>query len=432
MLSIRAGLACLIALFGASLPSAAQTPPPPPPSQQQPPQEPTTTVVGADGRMVSLIFLRADAENVTRRIYDALLDREPSAQEHDESVAELQRGRLPQQLAVIVQTSEFTARVGGLAVGEVLNQIFRGMLDRAPTAAETKTYLPQVQAKQYVPAMLKLVTSDSFRKQVAQDRALSGTAAATKPATPSPAVPERPGAKPGMTAPNPAPATAPPATSVAVPPPPPVPVVPTGSATEPPGVPDPARAPDPARPPPRPAPFPTARDSPVSVPPATRPALTPEWTQILDCQANVVEQLRSNPPRHVQVRFDAPEISASTVRGTATDMLDDGRRLKYTCTGGGATFAYFDGRPRRASADTDFSNDAVKACHVAVISTLKRDRRGGPVSFETAGMMPTDSVLFVRGAGEDASNPGQPQPFTYQCQWNGAAIVGATFTLVSR
>jgi hypothetical protein len=381
--------------------------------------------------MVSLIFLRADAVNVTRRIYDALLDREPSAQEHDESVAELQRGRLPQQLAVIVQTSEFTGRVGGLAAGEVLDQIFLGMLDRAPAAAETKTYLPQVQAKQYVPAMLKLVTSDSFRKQVAQDRALSGTAA-PKPGTPTPAVPERLGAKPGMTAPNPTPATAPPGTSVAVPPPPPVPVLPTGSAAEPPRVPEPARVPEAARPPPRPAPFPTARDSTVSVPPATRPALTPEWTQILDCQANVVDQLRSNPPRHVQVRFDAPEISASTVRGTATDMLDDGRRLKYTCTGGGATFAYFDGRPKRASADTDFSNDAVKACHVAVISVLKRDRRGGPVSFETAGMMPTDSVLFVRGAGEDASKPGQPQPFTYQCQWNGAAIVGATFTLVSR
>lgn len=427
MLSIRAGLACLVVAVGATS-SAAQTPPPPPPSQQPPPQEPTTTVVGADGRMVSLIFLRADAENVTRRIYDALLDREPRAPEHDEWVAELQRGRLPQQLAVIVQTSEFTGRVGGLAAGEVLNQIFRGMLDRAPTAAETKTYLPQVQTKQYVPAMLKLVTSDGFRKQVAQDRALSGPPA-TKPGTPSPAVPERPGAKPGMAAPTPA--TAPPATSVAVPPPPPVPVLPTGSAAEPARVPEPAKVPEPARPAPRPAPFPTARDSTVSVPPATRPALTPEWTQILDCQANVVDQLRSNPPRHVQVRFDAPEISASTVRGTATDMLDD-RRLKYTCTGGGATFAYFDGRPRRASADTDFSNDAVKACHGAVISALKRDRRGGPVSFETAGMMPTDSVLFVRGAGEDASSPGQPQPFTYQCQWNGAAIVGATFTLVSR
>ena len=107
MLSIRAGLACLIALLGASLPSAAQTPPPPqpPPSQQQPPQQPTTTVVGADGRMVSLIFLRADAENVTRRIYDALLDREPSAQEYDESVAELQRGQLLGQPAVIVPVS---------------------------------------------------------------------------------------------------------------------------------------------------------------------------------------------------------------------------------------------------------------------------------------------------------------------------------------
>ena len=195
------------------------------------------------------------------------------------------------------------------------------------------------------------------------------------------------------------------------------------------------RASESERPSLRPAPFPTARSTPVSgvsVPDATRPALSPEWTHILDCQNDVVDQLRSTPPQPVLVRFDAPEISTTTIRGTATDTLDGGRRLSYRCTGGRATYAYLDNRPRRTVAPSGFAVEAVTACHAAVTTALKRDRRAGPIAFETAGMMPTDSVLFVRGAGTDSSRPGQFQPFTYQCQWDGTDIRGATFTLVSR
>ena len=87
---------------------------------QPPPQPPATTVVGAEGKLVSLIFLRADAENVTRRVYDALLDRQPTGQEFAESVAELQLGHLPQQLAVIVAKAEFTDRVASLPAAQML------------------------------------------------------------------------------------------------------------------------------------------------------------------------------------------------------------------------------------------------------------------------------------------------------------------------
>ena len=65
----------------------------------------------------------------------------------------------------------------------------------------------------------------------------------------------------------------------------------------------------------------------------------------------------------------------------------------------------------------------------AVIAALKRNRRGIAVSFHTAGMMPTDSFLLIRGAGMDQEKTGQMQPFTYQCQWDGSSITDATFAL---
>ncbi|HYN08663.1 MAG TPA: hypothetical protein VES67_14875 [Vicinamibacterales bacterium] len=403
----------LAALAAASISAqTAQTTP-------QPPQQPATTVVGAEGRLVSLIFLRADAENVTRRVYDALLDRQPNEQEFADSVAELQRGRLPQQLSTIVQNAEFTDRAATLSAAQMLDQVFEGMLNRRPTPAEAKAYLPQIQARQYSPALLKLVTSESFRKQVAQDRA---AAPERPPASPASAA-GRPTSAAPPSMPSPAPATsAPPATTVPMPP----------AAS--PVTPSPSSLPA-ARPPLRPAPFPTARAATVSTPLVAPPALSAEWTRILACQDQVVSQFRTEPPRKVLIRFAAAEISASSVRGTAVDAFETNRRLSYQCTGGRATAGYLDSRPQRtARPDADFSLEEVevRACHAAVTVALTADRRDADATFETAGVMPTDASLFIRGAGADRARPGQPQAFTYQCQWDGNSILGATFTFVSR
>ena len=393
----------------------AQTPPQqPPPPQPQPQQQPATTVVGADGRLVSLIFLRADAENVTRRVYASLLARDPNPQEFADSVAELQRGRLPQQLAAIVQQPEFTSRAGSTGASQMLDQVFQGMLDRPPSAAEVKTYLPQIQGKKYEAAMVKLITSDSFRKQVALDRANAGpqsSPAAAPPPTPRVTVPPPP--------PVPTPAVSPPAPPVAAGQTPPASAP---SASPPPQIPA-------MRPPLRPAPFPTARNAEASMPLTAPPRLTPEWTRVLACQELIVAELRSNRPGLVLLRFDAAEVSASSVRGTAVDAFADDRRLSYQCAGGQTKYTYLNSRPSRTTAPQDFSLEEVKACHTAVTAALKRNRGGTAVSFQTAGMMPTDSQLFIRGAGLDQSKPDQVQPFTYQCQWDGDSITGATFTL---
>jgi hypothetical protein len=390
---------------------------------QPPPQEPTTTIVGADGKLRSLIFLRADAENVTRRVYDALLDRAPTEQEFADSVAELQRGRLPQQLTMITQTKEFTDRTAGLSAAELVDQVFQGMLDRRPSPAEARTYQGQMQARQYSPALLKLITSESFRKQVALDRAASPGSTASAPPTPAPAAaaassPASPSRPPSMPPPVPA-AGAPPSTTV-----------PMSS----PALPAPAPASVPAaRPPLRPAPFPTARNAPASMPLVAPPSLSAEWTRILACQDQVVSQLRIDPSSPVVLRFDAAEISASSVRGTAVDALDGNRPVSYQCSGGRTTAGYVDARPARpARPGTNFPFAEIQACHAAVTAALGRDRDNPVPSFATAGMMPTDANLFIRGAGSERSRSGQPQPFTYQCQWNGSSIVGATYTFLSR
>src|SRR5262245_1873825 len=280
---MRPSRACLIASFiAAGAAAAAQTAQQPPPTPQAP-QQPTTSVVGAEGKLVSLIFLPADAENVTRRIYVALLERQPDAEAFAASVAELQKGQLSQRLNAIVQTPEFSDRATMHSPSEMLDQIFTGMLDRRPTPAEVKTYLPQVQARQYEPAMVKLITSSTFRAQAARDRANAGSRA-TPPPAPSSAPPPATNAPPPATKP---PTSAPP--TVVVPPPPPVPVVspPAGTQGQPPpqAAPStPAVTPPPAtKVPPRPAPFPVARNASVIPPAGATTLLSPEWTRVLSC-----------------------------------------------------------------------------------------------------------------------------------------------------
>ena len=165
------------------------------------------------------------------------------------------------------------------------------------------------------------------------------------------------------------------------------------------------------------------------MPLAAPPRLTSEWKRVLTCQEQIVAALRSDRPDLVLLRFDAAEISATTVRGTAADAFDGNRRLSYQCADGRPTFTYLDSRPARPNRNDEFPLEEVKACHTAVIAALKRNRRGIAVSFHTAGMMPTDSVLLIRGAGMDQEKTGQMQPFTYQCQWDGSSITDATFAL---
>jgi hypothetical protein len=316
----------------------------------------------------------------------------------------------------------------------MVQQIFTGMFDRQPTPAEIKTYLPQVQARQYEPAMMKLVTSSMFRAQAARDRAANPTP--TSVSSPSS------GAAPPTPAPARPPATASPTlpASVVVPPPPPAPVLNPPATT--PGQTPPAAAPTPTpessppatKVPPRPAPFPTARNA--SVNPATLvpppPALSPVWTQVLACQEQIVDKVRSDPAQLVLVRFDAAEISNTTVRGTAVNVFENDRRLSYRCTGAEATVSFLQPAARSATPQAEFSVEEVKACHAAVTTLIKRDARNADPSFETAGMMPTDTAMAIRGGGVDRSRGGQPQSFRYQCHWDGDRIAGASYRFADR
>jgi hypothetical protein len=392
-------------------------------------------VVGAEGKLVSLIFLPADAANVTRRIYVALLDRQPDADSFAASVAELQKGQLSQRLATIVKSPEFVDRATMHTPTEMVQQIFMGMFDREPTAAEIKTYLPPVQARQYEQAMVKLITSTTFRAQAARDRAANPAAPPSSPPAAGVAAPPTP--TPG----RPATASTTPPPAVVVPPPPPAPVLspPTTTQAQTPAAaaaptPMPASAPPATKVPPRPAPFPTARNASVS--PATLvappPALSPVWTRVLACQEQIVDKVRSDPAQLVLVRFDAAEISNTTVRGTAVNVFENDRRLSYRCTGAEATVSFLQPAPRSATPQADFSFEEVKACHAAVTTLIKGDVRNADPSFETAGMMPTDTAMAIRGGGVDRSRGGQSQSFRYQCHWDGDRIAGASYRFADR
>ncbi len=110
----------------------------------------------------SVNYARPDAELITTRLYEALLDRQPNSAEQSASVADLQRGRLPIRVNQIVQSPEFRKRVAQLQPSQVLDQIYQGFLGRNPDTSGTQGFLPMIEKKQYANVVMALVSSEEF------------------------------------------------------------------------------------------------------------------------------------------------------------------------------------------------------------------------------------------------------------------------------
>jgi hypothetical protein len=130
-------------------------------------------------------FSRPDAEITARRLYRALLNREPERLGLDATAAALERGQLRERVREIVQSQEFRERTGPLPVTHALDQMHRGLLNRPPDAAAVTNHIAAMEARQYAEVTLRLIDTEEFRQQLAEERR---SPAARRPAEPPPVV----------------------------------------------------------------------------------------------------------------------------------------------------------------------------------------------------------------------------------------------------
>ena len=140
-------------------------------------------------------FSRPDAEITARRLYLALLNREPEPRGLDETAADLQRGNLREHVRLIVASQEFREKTASLPVTHALEQMHRGLLNRPPDAAAVTNHIAAMEARQYAEVTLRLIDTAEFRQQLAEERR---SPPARRPVDQAPPIVDRPG-RPGPT-----------------------------------------------------------------------------------------------------------------------------------------------------------------------------------------------------------------------------------------
>lgn len=125
-------------------------------------------------------YTREDAEKVTRRLYMALLNREADPNGFSGTVAKVQAGQLEARVNEILQSEEFRTRIAPQSSEQMMEQIYRGLLDRSPNAGEARTRSTLLARRQYASVVLDLINSPEFQRKL-DGGATGGAAPAATP-----------------------------------------------------------------------------------------------------------------------------------------------------------------------------------------------------------------------------------------------------------
>ncbi len=137
-------------------------------SQISRPRQTTTTTSAA---------IAADqAGTVAARLYLAVLGREADAPGLRGATAEIQRGRLNNQVAAMVASAEFRQGTQQLPAADVLARFYKGLLNRNPDPAGVNAFLPRLGRGEYIGVILEMVNSPEFRESLGASTGGAGTA----------------------------------------------------------------------------------------------------------------------------------------------------------------------------------------------------------------------------------------------------------------
>lgn len=114
-------------------------------------------------------FSRAQAEIVAASLYRAILGREGDPQGLAGAVAEIQRGRLSTQVEGMARSDEFRRERAGLPAARLLEDLYQGLLGRAPDRDGERRYLREVERGGVASVALDILRSEEFERRLTGD-----------------------------------------------------------------------------------------------------------------------------------------------------------------------------------------------------------------------------------------------------------------------
>ena len=107
-------------------------------------------------------YTRQQAEEIARRLYLAILQRNIGRSIFQTAVAEIQDGRLENQVSSMIDSRESAMIRGRSQPVELIDAFYRGLLRRAPDGAGLNDYLRELRRGRYLEAVMNLVRSEEF------------------------------------------------------------------------------------------------------------------------------------------------------------------------------------------------------------------------------------------------------------------------------
>lgn len=111
-------------------------------------------------------YTRNQAVEIAERLYRAVLQRELDGGSRAATVAEVQRGRIQNQVESMVRSGEFTLLRAEQEPAALLEAFYQGLLERPPDSGGARDYLGEIGRGRYVAALMNLIQSNEFEQAI--------------------------------------------------------------------------------------------------------------------------------------------------------------------------------------------------------------------------------------------------------------------------
>ena len=109
---------------------------------------------------------RGEAEQLATWLYRAILGREPDAGGIGAAIAEIERGRVGDQVEAMCGSREYLDQRRGVPAHERLADIYRGLLGREPDAAGVRRYQAELERGRCAEVVLDILRSDELESRL--------------------------------------------------------------------------------------------------------------------------------------------------------------------------------------------------------------------------------------------------------------------------
>src|SRR5262245_37972290 len=111
-------------------------------------------------------YTRREGDIIGARLFKAILGRDGAGSGANDASTQVVLGRLDSQVSAMFNSPEFRQRFGGTPPSQLLDQIYQGLLDRRADEGGIRTYLGDIERRQYASVVTRIIGDPEFQTRI--------------------------------------------------------------------------------------------------------------------------------------------------------------------------------------------------------------------------------------------------------------------------